>query len=106
VIVAFSVSPAGADHHVGDAVAECVRIVRDSGLPNETNAMFTNLEGEWDEIQAVLKACLEVCERYAPRVSMVVKIDHHPGAGHEHTLAYKVDRVERALAAEDGAGDP
>jgi hypothetical protein len=32
-----------------------------------------------------------------------VKIDHHPGAGHEHTLAYKVDRIERALAGDDDA---
>lgn len=97
MLVAFSVSPVGEDHHVGDAVAECVRIVRASGLPNETNAMFTNLEGEWDEIQAVLEACLAACERYAPRVSMVVKIDHHPGAGHEHTFDYKVRRVEAAI---------
>jgi uncharacterized protein (TIGR00106 family) len=103
VIVAFSVSPVGADHHVGDAVAECVRIVRESGLPNETNAMFTNLEGEWDEIQAVLKACIDACERHGPRVSMVVKVDHHPGADHEHSLAYKTRRVEDALA--DGAAD-
>jgi uncharacterized protein YqgV (UPF0045/DUF77 family) len=97
MIVAFSVAPAGADHHVGDAVAECVRIVRASGLPNETNAMFTNLEGEWEEIVPVLKACIDVCERYAPRVSMVLKLDHHPGAGHEHTLAYKTRRVAQVL---------
>jgi len=97
VIVAFSVSPVGAEHHVGDAVAECVRIVRDSGLPNETNAMFTNIEGEWDEIAAVLKACIDACERHAPRVAMTMKLDHHPGAGHEHTLAYKTERVEQAI---------
>jgi uncharacterized protein YqgV (UPF0045/DUF77 family) len=100
VLVAFSISPLGADHHVGDAVAECVRIVRESGLPNETNAMFTNLEGDWDQIQAVLKACIEACERHAPRVSLVLKLDHHPGAGHEHSLAYKTRRVEEALAAD------
>ena len=97
MIVAFSVAPVGDTHHVGAAVAECVRAVRASGLPNETNAMFTNLEGEWDEIAAVLKQCLDICERYGPRVSMVVKLDHHPGAGHEHTLAYKRQRVEDAL---------
>jgi len=97
MIVAFSVAPVGESHHVGDAVAECVRAVRESGLPNETNAMFTNLEGEWEEIAAVLKQCLDICERYGPRVSMVVKLDHHPGAGHEHTLAYKRQRVEDAL---------
>jgi uncharacterized protein (TIGR00106 family) len=96
MIVAFSVAPAGADHHVGDAVAECIRVVRDSGLPNETNAMFTNIEGDWDEIQAVLGACIEVCERYAPRVSLVAKVDHlvdDPGG----RLEAKVASVERRL---------
>ncbi|HEX7429797.1 MAG TPA: thiamine-binding protein, partial [Mycobacterium sp.] len=55
MIVAFSVSPSGGDQTggVGEAVAEAVRVVRASGLPNETNAMFTNIEGEWDEVMAV-----------------------------------------------------
>ncbi|HSK22918.1 MAG TPA: thiamine-binding protein [Egicoccus sp.] len=97
MIVAFSVAPVGEQNHVGDAVAECIRAVRESGLPNETNAMFTNVEGEWDDIQALMKRCIDICERHAPRVSLVMKLDHHPGAGHEHTLAYKVERIERAL---------
>lgn len=104
MIVAFSVAPVGEQHHVGDAVAECIRAVRASGLPNETNAMFTNVEGEWDQIQALMKECMDICERYAPRVSLVMKVDHHPGAGHEHSLAYKIDRVEAALRDTDGTG--
>jgi thiamine-binding protein len=49
MIIAFSISPAAADEtgSVGEAVAEAVRVVRESGLPHETNAMFTNVEGEW-----------------------------------------------------------
>ncbi|MGY2063592.1 thiamine-binding protein, partial [Nocardia gipuzkoensis] len=47
MIAAFSVSPLGASEDVGRAVAEAVRVVRASGLPNETNAMFTTIEGEW-----------------------------------------------------------
>ena len=30
-----------------------MRIVRASGLPDETNAMFTNIEGEWDKAMGV-----------------------------------------------------
>ena len=52
MLAAFSITPLGADESVGDLVAEAVRIVRASGLPNETNAMFTNIEGEWDEVMA------------------------------------------------------
>ena len=52
MIVAFSVTPLGTGEGVGEAVAEAVRVVRASGLPSETNAMFINLEGEWDEVMA------------------------------------------------------
>ena len=45
MIAAFSITPLGTGESVGELVAETVRIVRASGLPNETNAMFTNIEG-------------------------------------------------------------
>ena len=48
------------------------RIVRESGLPNETNAMFTNVEGEWDEVMSVLKACVDAVAAHAPRVIELV----------------------------------
>ena len=61
MIVAFSISPAAGDETggVSEAVAEAIRVVRASGLPNETNAMFTNIEGEWDEVMAVVKQAVE-----------------------------------------------
>jgi uncharacterized protein (TIGR00106 family) len=97
VIVAFSISPAGHDHHVGDAVAECVRIVRESGLPNETNAMFTNIEGDWDECAQVVGACIRAMEeRGAGRVSVVMKVDHLVG-DEGGRLSSKVESVERRL---------
>ena len=62
MLVAFSVSPTGGDESgsVGAAVAEAVRVVRASGLACETNAMFTNIEGEWDVVMAVVKQAVEV----------------------------------------------
>jgi uncharacterized protein (TIGR00106 family) len=95
MLAAFSVSPMGAGDSVGDAVAEVVRVVRASGLPNETTAMYTTVEGEPTEVFALLQRCIEVAERFGPRVSMVVKIDHRPG--HEGTLRSKVERIETAL---------
>jgi uncharacterized protein (TIGR00106 family) len=95
VIVAFSVSPLGGDDSVGDAVAEAVRVVRASGLPNETNAMFTNIEGEWDEVMAVVKQAIDVVAAVSPRVSLVLKADIRPG--HTGQLTAKVERVEKAL---------
>ena len=60
MLVAFSVTPIGAGESVGDLVAEAVRVVRASGLPNRTDAMFTTIEGEWDECFAVVKQAVEV----------------------------------------------
>jgi uncharacterized protein (TIGR00106 family) len=95
VIVAFSVSPLGGDASVGAAVAEAIRVVRASGLPNETNAMFTNIEGEWDEVMAVVKQAIDAVAAVAPRVSLVLKADIRPG--YTAQLTAKVERVEREL---------
>lgn len=99
MLAAFSVTPLGAGDSVGDAVADAVRIVRASGLPNETNAMFTNVEGEWDDIQRLLGEVIEATAAHAPRVSVVVKLDHRrddPGG----RLRSKVERVESRLGGE------
>ncbi|MEU5693678.1 MTH1187 family thiamine-binding protein [Actinosynnema sp. NPDC020468] len=97
MLVAFSVSPTGGESDgVAAAVAEAVRVVRESGLPNETNAMFTLIEGEWDEVMAVVKRATEVVQATAPRVGLVLKADIRPG--YTGQLRAKVERVERHLA--------
>ncbi len=68
MLAAFSITPMSTGESVGDLVAETVRIVRASSLPDETNAMFTNVEGEWDEVMAVIKACIDTMAQAAPRV--------------------------------------
>jgi uncharacterized protein (TIGR00106 family) len=96
MLVAFSVSPVGGSDSVGDVVAEAVRVVRESGLPNRTDAMFTTIEGEWDEVMAVVKRATDVVAAVAPRVSLVLKADIRPG--HTGQLTAKVEHVERKLA--------
>jgi uncharacterized protein (TIGR00106 family) len=95
MIAAFSITPLGVGESVSASVADAVRLVRESGLPNETNAMFTNVEGDWDEVMALLKACVDTVAESAPRVSVVVKIDHRPGT--TDGLTHKVAAVEARL---------
>ena len=95
MIVAFSVSPSGGEASVGAAVTEAIRVVRASGLPNETNAMFTNIEGEWDDVMAVVKQAVQAVAAVSDRVSLVLKADIRPG--HTGQLTAKVQRVEEAL---------
>ena len=99
MIVAFSISPMSsldATGSVTEAVAAAVRVVRESGLPNETNAMFTNLEGEWDEVMAVVKA-VDAVAAVSPRVGLVLKADVRPG--YDGQLAAKVERIESGAAS-------
>ncbi|MBT0568237.1 thiamine-binding protein [Williamsia sp. CHRR-6] len=100
MIVAFSIAPSGGnavdeDGTMTDAVAAAVAVVRASGLDHQTSAMFTYLEGEWDEVFAVVKDATDAVLAVAPRVSLVLKADIRPGATGE--LAAKVDRIEQAL---------
>jgi uncharacterized protein (TIGR00106 family) len=98
MIVAISISPSGADETggVSESVADAVRVIRESGLPHETNAMFTNIEGEWDEVMAVVKAAVFRVAETSPRVGLVLKADLRRGFD-TGQLTAKVERVEEHL---------
>ena len=100
MIVAFSLVPSGGrasreDGGVADAVAAAVRVVRDSGLPNHTSSMFTEIEGSWDEVMGVVKRATEAVAQYGTRVSLVLKADIRPGRTGEMTA--KLERLEGEL---------
>ncbi|WIB69036.1 thiamine-binding protein [Curtobacterium sp. MCBD17_035] len=99
MLVAFSVSPSGdgsADGSVHDAVAAAVRVVRESGLPNRTTSMFTEIEGpDWDSVMDVVKRATEAVAPFGSRVSLVLKADIRPGYSGE--LDAKVERLEAAI---------
>jgi uncharacterized protein (TIGR00106 family) len=97
MIVAFSVTPLGVGEDVAEYVADAVRVVRASGLQNRTDAMFTSVEGEWDEVMAVVKAAVETVAARAPRVSVTLKADIRPGV--TGGLDAKVESLERHLSA-------
>ncbi len=98
MLLAFSISPQTTDQpdgSVSEAVAAAIGVVRESGLAHETTAMFTTLEGGWDEIMAVVKKCVDTVGEYSPRVSLVMKADIRPG--YTGQITAKVDRVNAIL---------
>lgn len=98
MLLAFSVAPATAADDSGsvhDAVADAIAVVRASGISHRTDAMFTTLEGDWDECMAVVKACCDAVAAHSARVSLVMKADIRPGFTGE--LDAKLDRLEAAL---------
>ena len=70
-------------------------MVRESGLPNRTDAMFTSIEGDWDEVMDVVRRAVDAVAARAPRVSLVLKADIRPGV--TGGLDSKVATVERHL---------
>ena len=95
MIVAFSISPSGVGDSVAEHVADAVRVVRESGLPNHTDAMVTTVEGEWDEVMDVIHRAVDAVAAKAPRVGLVLKADIRPTV--QDTAADKVKRLERHL---------
>jgi uncharacterized protein (TIGR00106 family) len=95
MLIAFSVAPSGTGDSVSEAVADAVRVVRESGLPNHTDAMFTTIDGDWDECMDVVRRACEAVGRHGSRVSLVLKADIRPG--HTGELTGKVERLEAAL---------
>lgn len=96
MIIAFSVAPNGVGDSVGEHVAKAVRVVRDSGLPNRTDAMFTTVEGEWDEVMDVVRRAVDAAGAAdGHRVSLVLKADVRPG--HTGEMDGKLQRMEGHL---------
>ena len=103
MILAFSVAPSGtgtagsehADGSVSGAVAAAVQVVRESGLSHRTSSMFTEIEGEWDEVFAVVKQATEAVMPFGARVSLVIKADIRPGF--EGEMDAKLERLETAI---------
>ena len=95
MLVAFAITPLGVGEAVGKQVAAAVRVVRESGLPNHTDAMFTTVEGEWDEVMDVVKRAVHAVD--APRVGLTLKADMRRGV--TDAMTSKVRSVERHLGA-------
>lgn len=105
MLIAFSLAPSGTDDSersasVSEAVAAAVRIVRESGLPNHTDSMFTTVEGSWGDCMDVVRRAVEAVGAFGPRVSLVLKADIRPG--YQGELTAKVERLERVLERQQG----
>ena len=80
MIVEFSIVPIGKGESLSSYVAEAFKIIHASGLACEHHAMGTNLEGDWDEVMSVIKACRDKLLESSNRVSLSIKIDDRKGA--------------------------
>lgn len=97
-LIAVSIAPLGTGESVSKDVAKVVQVIEDSGLPNRTTAMFTEIEGEWDEVMATVKQAVAVLADRNLRVSVTLKADIRPG--HTDTLHKKLESLNEKKNAE------
>ena len=76
IIAEFSVTPIGVGESVGKYVTRCIDIIDKSGLPYKLGPMGTCIEGEWEEVFALIHKCLKSLEKDCNRISISVKIDY------------------------------
>lgn len=95
VLLEFSMAPLTQGESVGQYVARSLDIIDKSGLPYQLTPMGTILEGEWNEVTTVVKACLDAMSVDCTRVGIQIKIDYRAGPGGR--LRSKLDSVESRL---------
>ncbi|MBR3051055.1 MAG: MTH1187 family thiamine-binding protein [Selenomonadaceae bacterium] len=94
-LVAVAIAPIGSGEELSKHVAEVVKVIRESGLPNKTNSMFTEIEGDWDSVMAVVKKATFVLAEKGIRTEVVLKADIRPGFS--NMMDGKIDRLNEAL---------
>lgn len=94
-LVAIAIAPFGEGEELSEYVAEVIRVIRDSGLPSRTNSMFTEIEGEYDEVMRVVKDATFVLAERGIRTEVILKADIRPG--HTNTMTSKVAKIDAIL---------
>lgn len=101
-LIAVAIAPFGVGDELSSEVAEVVKVIRESGLPNRTYSMFTEIEGEWDEVMRVVRDATFVLAEKGIRTEVILKADVRPGFS--RMMDEKVARVN-ALLDDKGAQD-
>lgn len=94
-LVAVAIAPFGVGDELSKEVAEVVKVIRDSGLPNKTYSMFTEIEGEWDKVMKVVKNATFVLAEKGIRTEVIMKMDIRPG--YNNMMTEKIDRMENQM---------
>lgn len=95
VLLEFAMAPTGQGESLSAQVARVLDVIDRSGVPYQLTPMGTILEGEWDEVMAVVTACFRTLQAECPRIGMNLKMDWR--AGTESRLRSKIARVEEHL---------
>lgn len=101
-LIAVAIAPFGVGDELSSEVAEVVKVIRESGLPNRAYSMFTEIEGEWDEVMRVVRDATFVLAEKGIRTEVILKADVRPGFS--RMMDEKVARVNALLDGENNKG--
>ncbi|NLW25074.1 MAG: thiamine-binding protein [Clostridia bacterium] len=97
-LVAVAIAPFGIGDELASEVAEVVKVIRESGLPNRTYSMFSEIEGPWDEVMQVVKEATFVLAEKGIRTEVILKADVRPGF--TNMMTTKVEKIDEILGGE------
>ena len=90
IIMALQVIPKVEEARIYEVVDEAIKVIATSGVPYEVGPMETTMEGEPDQLWAIIKEAQEACIRAgASRVMAYIKMDYVPKGS---TIAEKITR--------------
>jgi uncharacterized protein (TIGR00106 family) len=95
MVAEFSVVPIGRGESLSGLVARVVDLVDKSGLPYQLTAMGTIVEGDWDEVFALIRKCHETMRGQASRVTTHITVDDRDRASDR--IKGKIREVEDVL---------
>ena len=99
-LIALSIAPFGVGEELSKEVAEVIRVIEASGLPCRTTAMYTEIEGEWDDVMKVVKEATFVLAEKGYRTSVSFKADIRPGF--TNTMQTKIEKIDNILGGKRG----
>jgi len=98
-LIAVAIAPFGKGEELAPEIAQVVKVIRESGLPYHTTSMFTEIEGEWDEVMKVVKDATFVLAAKGIRTEVVLKADIRPGF--TNMMTTKVDKVNEIIGGQN-----
>jgi uncharacterized protein (TIGR00106 family) len=71
----LTIIPIGRTPHTSETLAAVLKIIKDSGLSYQLTPTSTCIEGNWDEIMAVVRQCHEIARDETPHVVTLLKLE-------------------------------
>lgn len=95
-VASVSIAPSGQGEELSTFVAQAIRVIRESGLPNQTNAMSTLIEGDLSQVMETVEKATRVLADQGYRVGVTLKLDIRKGK--EDQIHRKVELIDQILS--------